>query len=197
MLGGIFAGEIRYWDDPLIVQDNPELELPHRSIAVVGRRASSGTTFAFTSYLAEISDVWRISGRGADMRIDRPGGAMTAPGHDGVAGRIAISEDSIGYVEFSFARRLELPVALIQNRVGNFVRPALSAGSAALAESAAAEPSFFSVAPPRSGLPSSRTTFARPSTDSTTDPARALPHFPTGMIAISRARRGRSLPEYV
>ncbi len=56
VLGGIFAGEIHEWDDPLIAADNPGVTLPHQSIAVVARRDSSGTTFAFSSDLAEMSD---------------------------------------------------------------------------------------------------------------------------------------------
>ena len=140
VLGGIFAGEIREWDDPLIAADNPGISLPHRSIAVVARRDSSGTTYAFSSHLAEMSDVWRISGRGAGMIIDWPGGAMTAPGNEGVAGRIAISEYSLGYVEYSFARELDLPVALLENKAGAFVRPTAAAGSAALAAEAAEMP---------------------------------------------------------
>jgi phosphate transport system substrate-binding protein len=139
-LAGIFAGEIRYWDDPLIAVTNPGAALPHRTITVVGRRDSSGTTFAFTSHLNEISDIWRISGRGAAMLIDWPGAAMTVPGNEGVAGRLAVTEHAIGYVEFSFAQGLGLPTAAIENRAGAFVKPSGDAGAAALDAVAAEMP---------------------------------------------------------
>lgn len=139
-LAAIFAGEIRYWNDPLIAAENPEHDLPNRSITVIGRRDSSGTTFAFTSHLAAISDIWRLSGREAGMRIDWPGSAMIMSGNEGVAGRLAITEYAVGYVEYSFARLLELPVAVVENRTGEFVAPSVEAGVAALDAVAAEMP---------------------------------------------------------
>jgi phosphate transport system substrate-binding protein len=139
-LAGVFAGEIRYWDDPLIAAANPGLDLPNRSITVVGRRDSSGTTYAFTSHLAAISDIWRMSGRKADMLIDWPGGAMTVVGNDGVAGRLAVTDYAVGYVEYSFARLLDLPVAAVENQSGAFVSPSVDAGVEALDAVAAEMP---------------------------------------------------------
>ncbi len=131
-LAGVFAGEIRYWDDPLIASLNPDQALPHQSVAVVGRRDSSGTTFALTNHLDAISDIWRVSGREAAMLVDWPGPAMTVPGNEGVAGRIMLTDYSIGYVEFSFAQALEMTVAAVENQAGAFIAPSLAAGSAAL-----------------------------------------------------------------
>ncbi len=65
---------------------------------------------------------------------------MTARGNERVAGRIAISESSLGYVEYSYARELDLPVALLENRAGAFVKPTAASGSAALAAEASAMP---------------------------------------------------------
>ena len=48
---------------------------------------------------------------------------MLARGNEGVAGRIKVSEGSIGYVEYHFAKRLGLPMAHLQNRAGRFVAP--------------------------------------------------------------------------
>jgi phosphate transport system substrate-binding protein len=131
-LAGVFSGEIRYWDDPLIAATNPGADLPRRSITVVGRRDSSGTTFVFTSHLDAISDIWRISGRRAGMLVDWPGSAMMVHGNEGVAGRLAITDYAIGYVQDSFARLLDLPVAAVENRAGTFVAPTVAAGVAAL-----------------------------------------------------------------
>jgi len=133
---GIFGGEITKWNDPRIAADNPGALMPNRTISVVTRRDGSGTTFAFTNHLSAISEAWRDTGPGTGTLIDWPGAAMTAYGNDGVAGRIRVSEYSIGYVEFGFAQRLGLPMAHLQNRAGDFIRPSPEAGAAALSAAA-------------------------------------------------------------
>jgi len=139
-LVGIFSGEIAAWNDPLIQADNPDLALPKRNITLVVRRDGSGTTYAFTQHLSAVSEAWRDKGPGAGTLVDFPGSAMTAYGNDGVAGRIRISYDSIGYVEYGYAKRLGLPVAALQNRDGSFVEPSEAAGTAALDATAAEMP---------------------------------------------------------
>jgi phosphate transport system substrate-binding protein len=59
---------------------------------------------------------------------------MLADGNEGVAGKIEISEGAIGYVEYGFARRLGLTMAVLQNKSGNYVSPTPEAGIAGLAE---------------------------------------------------------------
>ena len=132
----IFMGRIRTWDDPRIRAANPGLSLPPRNIAVIGRQDSSGTTFAFTSHLAAVSKRWSDEGPGIGKLVAWPQGAMIARGNEGVASRIKISEGAIGYVEFGFARRLGLPVALLENKEGRFVAPSPEAGAAAISASA-------------------------------------------------------------
>ena len=53
--------------------------------------------------------------------------------------KVKISHGSIGYMEYGFARRLGLPVALLQNQAGNFVKPDANSGRAALVAAAAKE----------------------------------------------------------
>jgi len=137
---GVLSGQIRYWDDPAIQKANPGLTFPHRDIVIVGRRDSSGTTFALTSHLAAMSRAWREQGLGVGKLVEWPSATMLASGNEGVASRIKISEGSIGYVEFGFAKRLGLPVALLQNRAGKFVAPNETTGRAALADVAAKTP---------------------------------------------------------
>jgi phosphate transport system substrate-binding protein len=127
----IFLGRIIRWDDPRIAAANPDLNLPPKLIQVVARRESSGTTFAFTNHLSAVSEVWRQD-LGAGKQIDWPGGAMTAAGNEGVAQRLKITQNSIGYLEYGFARRLGLRVAVLENRAGNFVAPGAAGGKAAL-----------------------------------------------------------------
>jgi phosphate transport system substrate-binding protein len=129
----MFLGKIRHWNDPRIQELNPELKLPKQTITLVARLDSSGTTFAMTNHLSAISEAWRNQGPGVGKLIDWPGVTMTAPGNEGVAGRIKRSWGSIGYVEYGFAERLGLPMAHLQNKAGRFIKPGLQSGQAAIA----------------------------------------------------------------
>ena len=136
----ILAGQIRRWDDPRIQSANPALSLPHLSIVIVARQDSSGTTFALTNHLAAVSLGWREQGLGVGKLVEWPASAMLASGNEGVASRIKISEGSIGYVEHGFAKRLGLPMAVLQNKAGKFVAPDDAAGLQSLAEASAKTP---------------------------------------------------------
>ena len=92
----IFARKIRKWDDPRIQAANPGILFPRRDIALVGRQDGSGTTAAFTSHLAAIGPAWQAAGMGVGKLIDWPAGILVAPGNEGVAARIRLSEGSIG-----------------------------------------------------------------------------------------------------
>jgi phosphate transport system substrate-binding protein len=127
----IFLGEAVNWNDPLIAQSNPGVELPDLSIVTVVRRDASGTTFAFTKHLDAINDSWR-NRYGAANVVDWPGNAMRAEGNEGVAGRIQHSEGSIGYVGYEFAHQLGLHMASVENKAGEFVQPSDRGCTAAL-----------------------------------------------------------------
>ena len=75
---------------------------------------------------------WREQKRGVATRVDWPGGAMTARGNEGVAATILNSEYSIGYVEYGFAKRLGLSMAVLaeQGRRVRRARPGRRAGGA-------------------------------------------------------------------
>ncbi len=132
-LAGIFRGDITRWDHPRLQLHNPDLDLPSRNITVVARRDGSGTTYVFTTYLDAIDPGWSTAGPGIGQAIDWPGSAMTAYGNEGVSAKLAITYDSIGYVEQGFATRLGLTTALIQNSSNYFVAATPAAGAAALA----------------------------------------------------------------
>lgn len=144
---GIFSGKITEWNDPQIQKANPDLPLPHRDISVVVRQDSSGTTAAFTRHLVAVGGAWHASGSGEGYDIDWPAAAMDARGNEGVASKIKISEGSIGYVEYGFAKRLGLPMANLENKTGHFVEPTEEAGRTALLESE----NFFTADPPGDG----------------------------------------------
>ena len=57
---------------------------------------------------------------------------MAARGNEGVAGRIKITDGSIGYVEYGYAHRADLAMARLENKAGNFVEPLPINGQATL-----------------------------------------------------------------
>jgi phosphate transport system substrate-binding protein len=128
---GIFLGEIKNWNDPLIAASNPGMKLPKLTIATVVRRDASGTTFAFTKHLDAISDPWRAR-YGPSTLVDWPGNAMRAKGNEGVAGVLQHSGGAIGYVGSEFAIKYGLQTALLENKSGKYVKPTKDSLRAAL-----------------------------------------------------------------
>jgi phosphate transport system substrate-binding protein len=134
LVADIFAGKVSHWDDPRIEAANPGVTLPHRTITPVVRRDSSGTTFVLTNHLGAAHAWWAgDQGPGIGKQIDWPGNTMAVNYNEGVAQRVKTSEGTIGYMEYEFADRLGLPIAILENQAGQFVAPSPSAGTAALA----------------------------------------------------------------
>ncbi|HTT24485.1 MAG TPA: phosphate ABC transporter substrate-binding protein PstS [Candidatus Sulfotelmatobacter sp.] len=131
-LAGIFQGDIKKWDDPVIAKANPGAHLPKLTIVTVVRQESSGTTYAFSKHLDAISESWRAHFGPATV-INWPGNAIRAKGNEGVASTIEIAEGSIGYVGYEFAHELGLRTALLENKSGRFTAPSPESASAALA----------------------------------------------------------------
>ena len=130
-LARIFLGEIKSWNDAAIRKLNPKLKLPSQPIAVVHRSDGSGTTFAFTDYLAKVSVDWK-SKVGSITSVDWPTG-IGAKGNDGVAATVARTKGSIGYVESAHVRPHRLTYAKLVNRDGKAVAPTIAAFTAAAA----------------------------------------------------------------
>jgi phosphate transport system substrate-binding protein len=54
VLAGIFLGNIKKWNDKMIVADNPGVKFPNDEIMVVHRTDASGTSFIFTTSLRSV-----------------------------------------------------------------------------------------------------------------------------------------------
>ena len=129
-LAGIFMGKITTWHDPLLAKDNPGEKLPNSKITVVHRAEGSGTTAAFTTYLAAVSPDWSQQvGKGTS--VNWPTG-LGAKGSEGVTGQVKQSPGAISYVELTYATQNKLPVAAIKNQAGNYVLPGTAATTAAI-----------------------------------------------------------------
>jgi phosphate transport system substrate-binding protein len=131
-LADLFLGKIKVWNDPRIARTNPELNLPTGAVILVTRADSSGTTFTFTNHLSAISQAWRDQGPGVGKKVSWPINAMEARWNEGVAGRIKLTEGSIGYVEYGFAQRANLPMAWLENKEGYFIVPTPANGKITL-----------------------------------------------------------------
>jgi phosphate transport system substrate-binding protein len=121
VLAAIYLGTIKRWNDPAIVALNPGLKLPDARIAVIRRADGSGTTFVFTNYLSKVSPEWKEK-VGDGTAVKWPTGAG-GKGNEGVAAFVQRLPNSIGYVEYSFAKQTKLTYVALQNADGTFVVP--------------------------------------------------------------------------
>jgi phosphate transport system substrate-binding protein len=102
-LADIFLGKIKTWNHPDLVKLNPNLKLPNTAINVVRRSDGSGTTFIFTRYLSRINEEWRTK-VGTGTAVEWPVG-VGARGNEGVAANVRQTRNSIGYVEYAYAKQ--------------------------------------------------------------------------------------------
>lgn len=139
-ISGIYLGSIKKWDDAKIKADNSNVNLPDADISPVYRADSSGTTAVFTEFLSGANAEWKEK-VGANKQPNWVTGVGSgAKGNDGVTGQVKNIPNSIGYVEIAFAKANNLPMALIKNKAGNFVEPAMENVAAAAASSVASMP---------------------------------------------------------
>lgn len=129
LLAGIFIGKVTKWNDPAIAKVNPGLKLPNQAITVVHRADGSGTTWIFTSYLAQVSRDWKTA-VGAGKAVSWPVG-VGGKGNEGVSAYVERVNGSIGYVEYAYALQNKMDHVLLKNRAGNFVAPSIKSFQAA------------------------------------------------------------------
>lgn len=131
VLADIYLKKITKWNDDAIKALNPDLELPNASIIVVHRSDGSGTTFNWTNYLSKVSSDWK-STVGEGKAVKWPVG-QGGKGNEGVAAYVRQLKNSIGYVEYAYAKQNNLSWAQLQNKDGNFVQPSEETFAAAAA----------------------------------------------------------------
>jgi phosphate transport system substrate-binding protein len=128
-LAAIYLGTVANWNDPAIKKLNPQVTLPNQPIITVHRSDASGTTFIFTNYLAKVSPEWKDRA-GSAVAVDWPVG-IGAKGNEGVAGNVAQTAGSIGYVEYAYAKQNRLGYTRMINRDGKTVSPVATSFAAA------------------------------------------------------------------
>lgn len=124
-LAGIYLGKITTWNDPAIAALNPGVTLPDQPVSAVHRSDGSGTTEAFTRFLAAVSADWK-SGPGAgsavEWPVDKASNGIGGKGNAGVAAAVQNTPYSVGYVELSYALANKIGFADMVNAAGRTVK---------------------------------------------------------------------------
>lgn len=121
VLGDIYLGKITKWNDDALGALNPGVPLPDATIAVVRRADGSGTTFIFTNYLSKVNAEWKTK-VGEGTAISWPTG-VGGKGNEGVSAFVQRLPNSIGYVEYAYAKQNKMTYLQLRNKDGLFVKP--------------------------------------------------------------------------
>ena len=148
VLGDIYLGKITHWNDAAIKALNPNLPLPDAVISPVRRADGSGTTFIFTNYLSKVNAEWKTK-VGEGTAVNWPTGAG-GKGNEGVSAFVQRLPNSIGYVEYAYAKQNKMAYVLLKNKDGQFVAPDDTAFKAAAANADWGK-SFYQILTEQSG----------------------------------------------
>jgi phosphate transport system substrate-binding protein len=118
----IFRGAITKWNDPIIAKLNPGVALPDLAITVSHRSDGSGTTYAFTNYLAKQSMAF-MREVGAGNTVNWPANAVGGKGNPGVAANVQKIKGAIGYVDIADAMKNKMDFVALKNKAGNYIVP--------------------------------------------------------------------------
>jgi phosphate transport system substrate-binding protein len=121
ILGDIYLGKVARWNDPALTALNPGVPLPDEAISPVRRADGSGTTFIFTNYLSKTNADWKAK-VGEGTAVNWPTGAG-GKGNEGVSAFVQRLPNSIGYVEYAYAKQNKMTFTQLRNKDGAFVSP--------------------------------------------------------------------------
>ncbi len=121
VVAGIYLGKIVKWNAAEIVSLNPGVKLPAEEITVVHRADGSGTSFLFTDYLSKVNAEFKAT-VGAGTAVKWPAG-IGGKGNEGVAANVQRIKNSIGYVEYAYAKKNNMQYTQLKNRDGQFITP--------------------------------------------------------------------------
>jgi phosphate transport system substrate-binding protein len=129
VLSEIFLGALKTWNAPQIVKLNPEITLPNLPIQVVNRPAGKGSNYVFTDFLSKASSKFRAE-IGVTPSPKWPVGVPAERSSD-MADKVKNTPGSIGYVEYQYAVKNNIPQAIVQNAAGKFVKASIQSMTAA------------------------------------------------------------------
>ena len=132
VLADIYLGTISKWNDPKIAALNEGLKLPDAPITTVFRSDGSGTSFIFTTYLSQVSPKWQESvGAANTVKWPTSSSGAAGKGNEGVSTYVNRVKNSIGYVEYAYAKQNNMSHVQLQNKAGHFVQPSQESFAAA------------------------------------------------------------------
>jgi phosphate transport system substrate-binding protein len=121
VLADIYLGKITKWNAPEIASLNPGVKLAAEDITVVHRADGSGTSFLFTDFLSKANPDFKAK-VGSGTAVKWPVG-VGGKGNEGVAANVQRIKNSIGYVEYAYAKKNNMQHTQLKNRDGQFVQP--------------------------------------------------------------------------
>jgi len=129
VLAEIFLGEVKIWNASQIAKLNPDISLPSLPIQVINRPAGKGSNYVFTDFLSRVSSKFRAQ-IGVTPSPKWPVGEPAERSSD-MADKVKGNPGSIGYVEYQYAVKGNIPQAAVLNSAGRFVKASTEAIAAA------------------------------------------------------------------
>ena len=121
----IAAGMVKFWDHNIIAEANPRINLPHKPLIFVHHSNASDTTYNFTYYLSKISKAWKFA-YGTKEFLHWPGEqhASVKTNFD-VANMVKQIPYSIGYIDYTNAKEINISMASLQNKTNGYIKPTI------------------------------------------------------------------------
>jgi phosphate transport system substrate-binding protein len=143
VLAEIYLGDVRNWNAPQLAKLNPGVTLPNLPIQVINRPAGKGSNYVFTDFLSKANAKFR-SEVGVTASPKWPVGEPAERSSD-MADEVKNVRGAIGYVEYQYAVKADIPQAMVLNAAGRYVKASMETIAAAC--HAAEEPQWnnFSV----------------------------------------------------
>jgi phosphate transport system substrate-binding protein len=129
VLADIFLGDVKMWNAPQIAKLNPDVLLPNLAIQVINRPAGKGSNYVFTDFLSKVNP--KFHGEvGVSASPKWPVGEAAERSSD-VAEKVKNISGSLGYVEYQYAVKANIPQATVLNPGGRFVKASMETIAAA------------------------------------------------------------------
>jgi phosphate transport system substrate-binding protein len=155
VLADIYLHKVTFWDNKAIKALNKGVSIPHTPIETVVRNSASGTSYAFTDFLASASKSFKHTVGPASVLPAwtnvKTGSFVAKSGSSGVAGEVNATNGAIGYVDIWYGHSVGLNMMAIENNNGQFIAPTLPAilAAAQLQTKPKADGSISIVNPPK------------------------------------------------
>ena len=123
VLADMYLGNITHWNDAKLAALNPGKTLPNQAVTIIHRADGSGTTFNFTDYLSAVSKDWADKvGKGAAVKWPAAS-SVGGKGNEGVAANVTRVKGALGYVEYAYVKKNNIPYLQLMNADGKYVEP--------------------------------------------------------------------------